>query len=686
MNHSNKYQLLDERSRVMVNSTMYLGSNIRTSYVDYYITNSKLTKIDLNIHYLIRKMLDEILINVTDHSSTEEGKHLSQMKVEIGKNYISVYDNGGIPVIKHSILDMYIPYLIFGNLGGGSKTGYDKDSARGGQNKIGASLVNILSSKFIIETSDGKNSYYQEFTKNMGEYSIPIIKKCRKKFTKITFYPDFPTIKYTNNNDEIVNEFIEDDIIAFETRVHEIAICNPKLVVSLNGKKININSMKKYAMMLSNDTVCISNNNWDLCVIPSKDREFDAISFINSIRTHDLRSTHVSYVADKMVSEIRSFIYKKHKIDIKPSDVKNSMCILLSSKIKEPKFDSQVKEYLTTPVSSYDKVIKIDDKFIRTLIKSEVVSNLVEWAKNKSIKLKDKKLKEREANALANDPKFVPKFSDATNKNRELCRLFLTEGDSANKSVVSARNTKLDGSFPLKGVPLNVRGVKIDKVIKNIELFNIITVTGLKIGMSQFTKPDGIWYKVKIDNNTFMMNEHDKYTTTNNIIRRASKRYIQEVINDITPYIEEYRNNSRIRRSLVDGLRFNEIVLTPDADFDGYKIAALHINNFSLLWPDFIKEGRLKLLRTPIIRITKGPKTYEFYNKEEFSIWQKDNSLTGFKVNYIKGLSGHSESQFKSYINNPKNFYTITPDDNSDDLLNQIFSTSTAKLRKEWLK
>lgn len=686
MNRSvDNYQLLSERKRVIVNSTMYLGSNIRSSYQDYYLIDNKLEQKDLAIHYLSRKMLDELLINVMDHSSTKEGRHLSKMNVVLDPKFISVEDNGGIPVEMHPSLNMWIPYLIFGNLGGGSITGIEEDSARGGQNKIGASLVNILSTKFIVETSDGINSYYQEFSNNMTAYTEPVIKPCRKRYTKVTFFPDFEKINYTNINGDLVHHFIEEDIISFNTRVNEVAVCNPSIKTVLNGKHIKVNSMQHYASLLSKETVCISNNNWDLCVIPSVNREFGHISFINSIRTHDSRSTHVNYVTDKIVSEIRKFSKKKHKIDIKPADVKNCMIVSLSGKIREPKFDSQVKEYLTTPISSFDRNIQLDDKFINDIIKSKIVSNLIEWAKNKSIKLENAKLKEKERKALENDPKYIKNFSDATCKTKEVCRLFLTEGNSANKSVVSARNPKTDASFPLQGVPLNVRGVPIKKVLTNKELFNIITISGLKVGMKSFTKSDGIWYSVKIENNTFMMNEHDIYKTKDGIFRKATKRYIQEIIEDPSSQMEDYKSNPNIIRQLANGLRFNEIVLTPDADVDGYKIVALHINNFNLLWPEFIKEGRLKLLKTPIVRINKGSKEFEFYTKDEFLEWQKENSLKGFAVSYIKGLSGHSEEQFKRYINDPNNFYTITQDDNSDDLLDEMFSSNKSDNRKNWL-
>ena len=82
------------------------------------------------------KLFDEIITNAVDHSKRPEGKHLNTIKVEIdpGTGRIMVWDNGGIPVVKHAEYNEHIPTLIFGFLRSGSNFDDDDQSDGAGQN------------------------------------------------------------------------------------------------------------------------------------------------------------------------------------------------------------------------------------------------------------------------------------------------------------------------------------------------------------------------------------------------------------------------------------------------------------------------------------------------------------------------------------------------------------------------
>lgn len=691
---TDKYQLLSERERVLVNSTMYLGSNVRTPIQDWFVIENKLQHKELDIHYLASKMVDELLINVSDHSSTKEGAHLSLMKVTIGENYVEVTDNGGILVDIHPETGYWIPYLIFGNLGGGSKTGFDEDSTRGGQNKIGASLVNILSKRFIVKTSDGNKSYYQEFSNNMTEYTEPVISKSKHKGTTITFYPDFDAMNY---DCKVKGKFNDDDIIAFNTRVYEMAFSNPQILTYLNGNKILINSSEKYISLLGHKNyVTIENNGWDLSITNSSKKNYEHISLVNSIRTHADNSTHTQYVTDKIVGIIREYLVKKYKIELSPGEIKQHLMLVLTCKISLPKFDSQVKERLTTPVSAWNKKIVFDELFEKKLIKSTFLNQIIEDIKSRTSAKEFEKLKEDTKKAVNTDTKSVPKFLDATTKIREFATLYLSEGDSAYKAVNSARNPKFDASFPLKGVVLNVRNTEVSKIMKKegSEIFNIVSITGMKPGQKRFSKPDGIWLKAKMDKSIILINENDFYVMnreTETIRRPTTSRIID---NNVTPTHEEllvYHNMVKdevIVRELEPGVRFGKIALAMDADMDGHKILALNISNFDVLWPSYIKEGRLYKLVTPIIRVRHNGEEIEFYTEDDFEHWF--NSLSKSQqskasILHVKGLSGHTAKQFKKFLMSRDNFKKIVYSDGDFEYINDIFSSNNAQYRKDWM-
>jgi DNA gyrase/topoisomerase IV subunit B len=72
---------------------------------------------------------------------------------------IEVWDNGGIPVIKHKEYNEWIPEMIFSNLKAGSNDDTEERVVAG--EWVGSSITNIYSSKFIISTCDGKNKFFK---------------------------------------------------------------------------------------------------------------------------------------------------------------------------------------------------------------------------------------------------------------------------------------------------------------------------------------------------------------------------------------------------------------------------------------------------------------------------------------------------------------------------------------------
>ncbi|MFK5282529.1 hypothetical protein ACI3PL_23500, partial [Lacticaseibacillus paracasei] len=89
----------------------------------------------------------------------------------------------------------------------------------------------IFSTKFIVETCDGKNSYYQEYLDNMKNISKPIIKAAKRGFTKITFFPDLKRFGM---------EEIEDSTLhVLQKRAIDISATNPKLSITFNGERYN---------------------------------------------------------------------------------------------------------------------------------------------------------------------------------------------------------------------------------------------------------------------------------------------------------------------------------------------------------------------------------------------------------------------------------------------------------------
>jgi DNA topoisomerase-2 len=155
------------------------------------------------------------------------------------------------------------------------------------------------------------------------------------------------------------------------------------------------------------------------------------------------------------------------------------------------------------------KAVKITDKFIKQLLETSLVANIVDWLEAKRIMQEERDKEKDNKTAAKANPKHVEKFTDASYKDRSQCTIVLCEGDSASGGI---RNNKTDkiGVFPLRGKPLSCLETPLTKILNNKEFKNIRIITGLQIGVPLVEKIDGEWYEIEIDNQIVQVNENDQ--------------------------------------------------------------------------------------------------------------------------------------------------------------------------------
>lgn len=108
------------------------------------------------------------------------------------------------------------------------------------------------------------------------------------------------------------------------------------------------------------------------------------MSFVNSIATTK-GGTHVAYVTDQIVDKIMEVAKKKNKgAPIKPFQVKNHLWVFVNCLIENPTFDSQTKENMTLRAKAFGSTCTMSEKFVKNVLKSGVVENVLNWAKFKS--------------------------------------------------------------------------------------------------------------------------------------------------------------------------------------------------------------------------------------------------------------------------------------------------------------
>lgn len=607
-----KYQKLTEIEHVLQRAGMYLGSISNTTQTLFIPKNNKMVEEEITYNPALIKMVDEVLSNSVDEHIRSGNVSRIDVTYSILTGEISISDNGGIPVKKHPEYDTYIPSMIFGELRTGSNFS-DEDRFSAGLNGLGAKLTSIFSKEFIVETADGKKSFTQTFKDNLSQKYTPSIKSSNKKGTTITFIPDY---------DRLGCILDEGNIKRIEKRVYDIAGCNPKIKVFLNGVLIRIKSFKDYVSMYCENYLETNNEHWHIIVSPSKDDTFKHVSFVNGVDTFN-GGNHVDYISNQITAKLREHIKKKHKIDIKPNNIKQQLFLFINCKINAPMFTSQTKEFMSSDIKDFGTEFEVTDNFINKLIKSPVVEKILDWAeaqqRQKELAEMRKMNKQTQTN---NYLKKIVKFDDASSKNRKECILALTEGDSAAKSISSSRDPKIVGVFPLKGKPINVRNVKIAKLTANQEFANIMSIIGLKLGHDDIAKDD---------------------------------------------------------------LRFGKILICSDFDPDGSHICGLIINMLQQFWPNILKQGLVYRLKTPLIIATAGKKKFEFFSRSEYNVWAKEKGLK-HNIKYFKGLGTFCTKDFKIYLNDIK-YHEQLNYESLDDFtcVDLAFDKTKADARKEWL-
>ena len=201
---------------------------------------------------------------------------------------------------------------------------------------------------------------------------------------------------------------------------------------------------------------------------------FQQVSFVNSTDTYD-GGSHVDYIMNQIISHLREFFSKKHKVDIKPSEIKSHMFLFLNSTIINPSFSSQTKEKLITEVKDFGSTFEITNKLIQSILKSEIVNSILDWINQKKLADESKLFRTLKAKVK------VDKLIDCQSSNRKDCELFIMEGLSALGDFRKYRNPGNQAAYSLRGKFTNTNGMSNKKILENEEAKNLILSIGLDL-------------------------------------------------------------------------------------------------------------------------------------------------------------------------------------------------------------
>jgi DNA topoisomerase-2 len=582
-NFDNKYRKLDDIEHCLARPGMYIGSIKPHTANKWLISENSVQIKEVTYNPGFLKIFDEIITNSVDESK-RKGSKLNTIKVTVDEKtgIITIWDNGGIPVVKHSEHKEWIPEMIFSNLKAGSNFDDTESRSWAGTNGVGSTLTNIYSKSFTVTTCDGKNQYTQTFSDNMRNRTVAKVKKATKNHTEITFLTDYEKFGLTgidNNHFKMI-----------EKRVYDLAACNTHLKISFNGKPLTFKTFENYIQLYVKDYFFESSKdkNWSLGISISENG-FQQVSFANSTETYD-GGTHVDYIMSQIVSQLREFFMKKHKVDVKPSELKNHMFLFLDSTIINPSFSSQTKEKLITEVKDFGSTYEVTSKLIQSIIKSEIVNSILDWIQQKKT-AEDSKL-QRELNKKLSKIK-VEKLIDAKGKDRWKCSIGLFEGDSAISAFRKYRTPETMGAFALKGKFVNVSEMTNQKLVQNDEVVNLMAAVGLKLGQK---------------------------------IELKDLRYGR-----ILFYVDADVDGNSIAGLLINFFH----KYWPD------------MFERKMIW-------KVETPIVVAIPKSKTKKKVLFYTQTEYNDWEKKNDIKQWEIKYKKGLAALVDDEYQDIINSPR--------------------------------
>lgn len=560
------YKEMDEITHVLSRPGMYVGSikdETRQMFI-YDTDEAMMTMRDVNYVPAMLKIFDEILSNSCDEFRRDTNLGLNKIDVTVKYDgTITVRDNGGMPIIMHKEAKCYVPEFVFGRLRTSSNYNDDEDRQLIGTNGVGSVLANIFSSSFTVDSADGKNSFHRSWSDNMRKLNDDlVIKKCKDHYTQTTLKIDFT--KFDVDYTELTYDFIA----VLEKRCIDAAAANPCLQVTFNyiskDKKSNVSSkwkFKKFEQYIElysdfvdmGTKIAYENELAKVWVFPGSNIN---VGFVDGAECS--RGTHMNAIRLRINKTVQDLMEKK-KMTVTLHNVDTKYSLFCSVTVSNPAYDSQTKECLTTPIEKFSKDEKIKfevpEDFLKKISKSEIIDIMKDWYSQKQNAEEQAKIRKmnRESGKLLRNDKFI----NCTSKKPHERQLWIFEGDSAASGFRAGRNSMTQAGYLMRGVPLNILGLKPSQIMKNQVFNDIIKIIGLKFG--------------------------------------------------------EYNKKSN--------LKFGKIVISTDMDYDGHKIAALLMVFFNLFPELFEQKMICRIISPIIIATKgKQVKKYfslEQYKKDE---------------------------------------------------------------------
>ena len=561
------------------------------------------------LHHLIYEIVDNSVDEfMAGYSSTVN------ITIQEDGSVLVTDDGRGIPVDDHQTTGMTALETVMTTLHAGGKFGGKAYAVSGGLHGVGASVVNALSEWVKVSVYREDKIFRQEYSRGITQTEMTSESnpdgKNSETGTTIEFMPDtdifselvFDFAVLSNRFKEMayLNKGLE---ISFKSDWHSSRWPNNEVTYYFDGGISSfVRGLNQKRGVVHEEPIYVEKDfegtKVEVALQYNDSYSEFVYAFANCINTED-GGTHVTGFRSALTRVLNDFgrkskLIKDNEPNLAGEDTREGITAVISVKLKDPQFEGQTKNKLGNPEArtqvetvlgeALQIFLEDNPKEAKAIIDKCMTSQRAREAARKARELIIRK------NAM--DGGGLPgKLADCSEKNPELCEIYLVEGDSAGGTAKMGRNRRFQAILPLWGKILNVEKARADKIVEHDAIRSMITAIGAGLD-------------------------------------------------------EDFD---------VEKLRYHRVIIMCDADVDGSHIRTLLLTFFFRHMPELIHHGHLYIAQPPLYKISIGRKDqYVYTDSEREEVLGQLNGKRNVHIQRYKGLGEMNSDQLWNTTMNPE--------------------------------